>query len=36
MKDHEIVDSFFLKRPEPIEALGNVLLLMVVLLGRSQ
>ena len=31
MKDHEIVDSFFLKRPERIEALGYVLLMVVLL-----
>ena len=36
MKDHDIVDSFSLKRPERIEALGYVLLLMVVLLSGSQ
>lgn len=31
MKDREIVDSFFLKKPERVEALGYVLLMVVLL-----
>ena len=31
MKDREIVDSFFVKKPERVEALGYVLLMVVLL-----